>query len=123
MAVRFFAILSALLGVAYVGSIAIIYSGWGHTVQVTGPMRTTSDDTIGRQIAEGVMGVSVFLVPTSGIAWLYFFALRHDRRYRRIQRGICTSCGYNLCATPDRCPECGTETKKPAIHSHPPNLS
>jgi ABC-type Fe3+ transport system permease subunit len=43
------------------------------------------------------------LLPT---CWLLLAPLR--RRARRAKVGLCMRCGYDLRATPDRCPECGT---------------
>jgi len=36
-----------------------------------------------------------------------FVALRHLRRQRRKRGGRCARCGYDLRASPGRCPECG----------------
>jgi hypothetical protein len=61
-----------------------------------------------------------WFVPTWLVAALFALpvAVRIVRRWRSIPPGNCPRCGYDLRATPDRCPECGAT---PAPDRQPPH--
>jgi predicted amidophosphoribosyltransferase len=46
----------------------------------------------------------------SWIALLRIVPTSFRKRYR-VKHGLCLNCGYDLRASPDRCPECGRAVK------------
>ena len=46
--------------------------------------------------------------PLIAIAQLHFARMTWRLREARAAGSVCVNCGYDLRATPDRCPECGT---------------
>jgi hypothetical protein len=52
--------------------------------------------------------------PACGFAAALCIAyLRQRRRWQQVRSGVCPDCGYDLRATPQRCPECGAEPRSP----------
>jgi hypothetical protein len=57
-----------------------------------------------RQVWEGPAWLPFTLFAIAPAAWV----LKRGNRWRRYGQGRCVTCGYDLRATPERCPECGT---------------
>ena len=53
-----------------------------------------------------IIGVAVLCGVPCGVFRLY--DLRRFRREYRMEHSLCITCGYDLRASKDRCPECGT---------------
>jgi hypothetical protein len=65
--------------------------------------------------------VPYWLLTTLTLALPLGCTVSHIRRQtatRRHRAGLCPTCGYDLRATPTRCPECGTRPPKPWRNQH-----
>jgi hypothetical protein len=63
------------------------------------------------QLARVPLAVLIPLLLGAPIAWLGDH-VRRGRSRRRLAEGRCPVCGYDLRASPHRCPECGTSAAK-----------
>jgi hypothetical protein len=86
---------------------------WYTGRRAVGPLDTdaTPAGTIRRWAAVVAPHSHLLLVTGAYPAW---WAAKTWRRRRRDRVGLCRACGYDLRATPGRCPECGT-----AASAHP----
>ena len=53
------------------------------------------------------LAFAIALAVAAGGTVLYLRKWREDLRERRVRDGHCAACGYDLRASPERCPECG----------------
>jgi hypothetical protein len=81
----------------------------GVSVAIT-PSRQRANQMIFLDVAVPIVALLASVLPTAYVER----ARRRRARRRSAARGQCARCGYDLRASPERCPECGTESPKSA---------
>lgn len=88
-----------------------LYFGFGRRViQRSGSSHFFKYGWVRRDDIDSILSLPGLLPIISLATILTYSVVRERRRHIAIDRGLCEHCGYDLRATPDRCPECGTET-------------
>jgi len=62
-------------------------------------------------------GLPITVTAIAPSCWAISFLVRQARSSRRLRENRCHACGYDLRATPERCPECGTVPAAPSSTS------
>ncbi len=75
--------------------------------QRSGNSSGTSEHCVDYGVAMSLTSFPLWVLVLPGILVLIVPAVPVVKRSRRRNSGLCLTCGYDLRATPDRCPECG----------------
>src|SRR4051794_8922348 len=79
------------------------------------PGNTTSNMALLLRVAGAPMWMIALILGIAPALASGMWLRRNTRRARRLRRGQCIGCGYDLRATADRCPECGRAVEPPAL--------
>src|SRR4051812_43748944 len=63
-----------------------------------------------RTVKYSSIAMPLAILPLVWLVWLAIRLIQRRRYAGRSAAGLCSRCGYDLRATPDRCPECGAGT-------------
>ncbi len=87
----------------------IVYLNYRDSFLVTDKMGKRPMQIVRQQSI--TLPLAVIFLPAMILAALW--KRRETKQRRRFAQGLCATCGYDLRATPGRCPECGTVPAKP----------
>lgn len=86
----------------------IVMAGWLAISALGVIIWTIADQILPPESETGELLWRLYIIVSIGAAVPLIIAEhRSGRRWKRISRGLCPACGYDLRATPDCCPECG----------------
>ena len=84
---------------------------------------------LGRPMGRGnTLNAAMLILAASAVTpavWLLEYLCRvpgSTRRLRRANAGLCETCGYDIRASAERCPECGAPVNTPEPEISPPRL-
>jgi hypothetical protein len=88
--------------------------GWNHYIGCTGIRLFWFTDSLQPPIPSqfGMFEISFWWILSATLLLPLAWAAKTLARNHKRLAGICTTCGYDLRATPDRCPECGKVVEK-----------
>jgi hypothetical protein len=97
------------------------------TWEVTGGFFGSMPPTTGFQTRGPYLLIPAWAIPAacgaSATVWSVLVHLPRLRRRRRRAQFACVFCGYDVRATPDRCPECGKVVEPVGYPASPPTMS